>query len=289
VTDVMMAGSRAFNQIIERIKDVPSLPEVVREVIQLVDDPGSDAKQLHDIVVKDQAMAVKMLRLVNSPYFGLKAPMQDLEKAITILGFKTIRSIALSITVIDMFKEQNACFDMKAFWAHSAVSASLCRLTAEKARVCEPELAFIIGLLKDMGKVILVENAPEETRSIITLAKEKKWSFHQASREIIGCDDAEIAAWLCAHWRLGNEIVSAINDQYSYHLSTDHKKVAMCQFCQFICAQKHIRAPGDYDTPALTPTELKNLGLDLAALKHVLMVANDEVKKALELLALLQH
>ena len=90
--------SRAsFAEIVARVHTIPSLPEVVTEVCRLLGDPTSDIKQIHKLVVKDPAMAAKMLRMVNSVYYGLAEPVHDLEQALTILGYKTIRSIAMSI------------------------------------------------------------------------------------------------------------------------------------------------------------------------------------------------
>ena len=94
-----MALTRSsFEDIVDRIHTIPSLPEVVTQVVRLVNDPNSDARQINAIMMKDAAMAAKMLRMVNSVYYGLAEPVNDLEQAIVILGFKTIRSVALSIS-----------------------------------------------------------------------------------------------------------------------------------------------------------------------------------------------
>lgn len=282
-----MAVTRAtLAEIIDRIHTVPSLPEVVTQICRLVNDPNSDASQVHDLVVKDPSMAAKMLRMVNSVYYALPEPVHNLEQAIAILGFKTIRSIALSISVINMFQEQNACFSMKSFWTHSVVSACLCRLVCEKAKVGDPELGFVIGLLKDLGKVLLVENAAEETRSIIAVAREYKIAFHKAAHEVIATDEAELGAWLCEKWALERNIVDTIRNQHNIDKAEDRKLVAMCQFCEYICSLKKIRVSGSYDTPNIDPATWKDLGLDKDALMHVLSVVNNEVENARQLIQL---
>lgn len=282
-----MAVTRAsFADIIERIHTVPSLPEVVTQVCRLVNDPASDAKQVNAIMVKDAAMAAKMLRMVNSVYYGLSEPVRDLEQAIVILGFKTIRSIALSISVLNLFQQQSANFNMKAFWTHSAVSACLCRLIAAKAKICDPEFAFTIGLLKDIGKIILVENAAEETRAIIAVAREFRLNFTKAAREVLDTDDAEIGAWLCEHWELEAKLVQAIRHQNDLAKAPDPKLVAMCQLCEYLCALKKIRTSGCCDEAALDPAVWPHLGLDKTALVQVLSVINDEVENARQLMLL---
>ncbi len=275
-----------FQAIIERVATVPSLPEVVTQVCQLVNDPDSNARDIEAIVIKDPAMAAKMLRMVNSVYYGMPQPVQSLGQAVPILGFKTIRSIALSISVINLFQQHTASFSMKAFWMHSSVCACLCRLVAEKSAACDPELGFVIGLLKGIGKILLVENAPNEVRAIIAVAKEYNYSFRRATREVIDTDDCEIAGWLMEKWNLGAEIADTIRWQADLTQAKDKRLAAMCQFADYTCALKKVRISGDCDEPVLDPAVWAHLGMDKTALMQVLTVINDEVDNARQLLQL---
>ncbi len=283
-----MALTRSsFEDIVDRIHTIPSLPEVVTQVVRLVNDPNSDARQINAIMMKDAAMAAKMLRMVNSVYYGLAEPVNDLEQAIVILGFKTIRSVALSISVLNMFQQQNANFNMKAFWAHSAVSACLGRLICGKARICDPEFGFTIGLLKGLGKVILAENAPEETRAIIAVARQYRMSFTKACREVMDTDDAEIGAWLMERWELDKVLVATVREQCLLSPTTKEPKlVSMCMLSEYLCALKKIRTSGQCDEPQLDPAVWTHLGMDKTALVEVLAVINDEVENARQLLSI---
>ena len=285
-----MPLSRAsFQDIIERIHTIPSLPEVVMQVCRLVNDPHISAAQVNAIMVKDPAMAAKMLRMVNSVYYGLPEPVNDLEKAILVLGFKTVRSIALSVSVLNAFQQQSANFNMKSFWAHSAVSACICRLIAGKTRICDPELAFIIGLLKDLGKLILVENAGEEVRAIVAVAREFRLSFPAATRKVMETDDGELCAWLMQTWNLDVDLVQTARAQYDLDSVDGHpaaRLVAMCQFTEYLCALKKIRVSGNCDEANLDPRVWTLLGLDKTALVEVLTVVNDEVDNARQFLLL---
>ena len=285
-----MPLSRAsFQDIIERIHTVPSLPEVVMQVCRLVNDPHASAAQVNALMVKDPAMAAKMLRMVNSVYYGLPEPVNDLEKAILVLGFKTVRSIALSVSVLNAFQQQSANFNMKSFWAHSAVSAGICRLIAGKTKICDPELAFIIGLLKDLGKLILVENAAEEVRAIVAVAREFRLSFPVATHKVMDTDDGELCAWLMQTWNLDTDLVQAVRYQYSLDGADGKpyaKLVGMCQFAEYLCALKKIRVSGNCDEANLDPRVWTQLGLDKTALVEVLTVVNDEVDNARQFLLL---
>lgn len=282
----MSINRSSFEEIIERVHTIPSLPEVVTQVSRLVNEPMANSADVTNIMVKDAAMAAKMLRMVNSVYYGLNEPVHNMEQAVRILGFKTIRSIALSISVLNAFQQQNACFNMKAFWAHGAVSACLCRMIAERSKVCDPELAFTIGLLKGMGKLVLVESAPDETRAIVAVAREYKLSFHAAAREVLDTDDAEIGGWLAEKWELEKTIVDTIRNQYSLDQAAQTGPVAMCLFSEYLCGLKKLRVSGECDEPNLDVGVWTHLGLDKTALVELLTRVNDEVDNARQLMAL---
>jgi HD-like signal output (HDOD) protein len=275
-----------FNEIVERIHTIPSLPEVVTQVVRLVNDPNSSARDVQEIMSKDPGMAAKILRMVNSVYYGLKERVHSLEQAIAILGFKTIRSIALSISVINLFQQKDAGFNMKAYWTHSAVCACIGRSIGTRIKLPDPELAFVIGLLKDIGMPLLVEHAPEELRAAIALAREYKLSFKKAVRKVLDTDHTEIGAWLCEHWGLDDAITDAIRHQDDLDQAKEPKVVAIFQFAEYLCALKKIRVAGQCDEPKLEPEVWSHLGFDKTALVEALSVVNDEVDNARRLLEL---
>ena len=257
-----MTFTRAsFQDIIDRIHTVPSLPEVVTQVVRLVNSPDSNANMVGEIMMKDPGMAAKILRMVNSVFYGLPEPVHDLNQAIAILGFKTIRSIALSISVINLFQQQTTGFSMKAFWTHSAVSACICRLVGEKCKKTDPEMAFVVGLLKDIGLLLMVEHAPEETKAIIAVAREYRLGINDASHKVIDTDHAEIGAWLADHWGLEEEITSAVRDQYKANCADGNVLVAVAQFSEYLCGLKKIRIAGDCAEPSIDPPCGTNLVL----------------------------
>ncbi|TVR11805.1 MAG: HDOD domain-containing protein [Planctomycetota bacterium] len=274
----------SFTDIIGRVHNVPSLPEVVTEVVRLINDPRSSAEQVHKIMVKDQAMAAKILRMVNSVYYGLPDPVHNLEQAIVILGFKTIRSIAMSIAVINLFQQQDANFNMKSFWTHSAVMAQISRLLAAKARLPDPEVAFITGLLKDIGMLIMVQHAPDETKRMIAVAREFRYDINRAARKVLTTDHAEVGAWLCKKWELPDHLVDAVRNQFSLDQAVDPKLTSVLQFGEYLCGLKKIRFAGQCGEPKIDQAVWGHLGIDKTSLVEVLSVINDEVDNAKMLL-----
>lgn len=274
----------SFSDIVGRVNNVPSLPEVVTQVVRLINDPRSNADQVHDIMVKDQAMAAKILRMVNSVYYGLPDPVHSLEQAIVILGFKTIRSIAMSIAVLNLFQQQDANFNMKSFWTHSAVMAQISRLLAGKAHMPDPEMAFIAGLLKDIGMLIFVQYAPEETKKIVAVAREFRYDVQRASHKVVATDHAEVGAWLCEQWELPEALADSIRNQRDLSKAADPKMVSVMMFGEYLCGLKKIRFAGQCEEPEIEAAVWSHLGIDKTSLVEVLSVINDEVDNAKTLL-----
>jgi HD-like signal output (HDOD) protein len=281
----MTVTRASLGELVERLHTVPSLPEVVTQIAKAIEEPATNARQISALVVKDAAIAAKMLRMVNSVFYGLPEPVRDLEQAVVILGYKTIRSIALSVGVLNAFQQQNACFNMRAYWTHAAVSAGIGRFIAARSGVMDGDLAFLAGLLRTIGRLVLAQNCPEETRAVMAVAQEYALPFHRAAREVIECDDAEVGAWLCLRWELEPALILAVRDQHRLAEAEHPVPVAVGRFADHLLALKGLRAPGDHQIPQLDPGVWGPLGLDKTALVELVSAVNDEVEKAKLLLA----
>jgi HD-like signal output (HDOD) protein len=282
----MTALRTSFTEIVEGIHTIPSLPEITTRVARMAGDPATTIPMIAAVMVKDAGMAAKMLRLVNSAVYALKQPVTSLDQALALLGFKTIRTIALSVSVVSLFRQEQTQFSMKAFWLHSAVAAGMCRTVARLSRCCDPEHAFTFGLLKDLGKVILVENAPDETRAIIAIAQERQLGFTAAAREVLETDDAEIAAWLCQTWELDTDLVNAIRFQHDLVHAAAPVMTAMAMVVEHLCALRGIRTSGSCDAAVLDPQVWHHLGLDKPSFKAVIAGMDGDIAAARELLAI---
>ena len=283
----MISERPSLAELIECIHTIPSLPEITTRVGRMANDPATTVPMITAVIVKDAGMSAKMLRLINSAVHGVRESVTSLEQAVSLLGFDTIRYIALSVSVVSLFKQEQAQFNMKAYWLHSAVSAGMCRTIARMNKVCDPEHAFTFGLLKDIGKLILVENVPEETRAIITIAKERSLSFTAAAREVLKTDDAEIAAWLCQTWELDADLTDAIRHQHDLAQAKVPGLTAMSMVVEHLCFLRGMRSPGSFDASELDPQAWRHLGLDQTAFKAVITAKNEDIAAARELLQII--
>ncbi len=140
-----------------KFKDLPTLPDVVARVMQIVSNPLTTADDLNQVISLDQALTFKVLRLANSAYYGFPKEITTITQAVTILGFNTIRNLALSVSVHKMLfaDKEKSIFSYREFWKHGVAVGVCSRLLARRVGYKSEENAFTAGLLHDIGKSLL--------------------------------------------------------------------------------------------------------------------------------------
>jgi putative nucleotidyltransferase with HDIG domain len=204
-----------FLKKLDRIPDLPTLPVVALKVNKMLQDENVSIKSLSTSVEKDQAMVSKILKLVNSAFYGFRSEINTISHAITILGFSTVRNAIVSIAVMDAFAEKDPFdgFDMTRFWKHAVAVAVTGRNLAEKSRLATPDEAFVAGILHDIGKVVLAQYFTEMFAQVWELIREEGCSFCESERRFSPVGHAHIGGKLAKRWQLPVSLLEAI----AYH------------------------------------------------------------------------
>lgn len=198
--------------ILDRIDELPSLPEFIARLLAAVEEPGVSGQRVAEIVSEDQAMTAAVLKLVNSPYYGLSRRIGSIQHAVLLLGFRTVRNLALSAVLVKSFgrTSNDRRFQPAALWRHSVASAAGARLLALRLGAGEAEEAFLAGLVHDMGIVIIDQYLHEDFRAILDLVSTRRVTLREAEREVLGRDHAFIGALLARRWNFPGAVVEAI-------------------------------------------------------------------------------
>ncbi|MES2926103.1 MAG: HDOD domain-containing protein [Pseudomonadota bacterium] len=196
--------------ILHSVHGLPALPAVVLELIQSFGDSDVSAEQLAIKISHDQAIAAKTLRLANSSFYGLPRQVTSITEATAILGLRTLRGVATAAGLVSGFaKSRCQGFDFDAFWCHSIGTALTCRALAQRTRLDE-DAAFTLGLLHDIGRLVLVSSYEEEYAQAIAYRTEHDCFMHVAEQHQFGVDHAEVGGLIAEHWHFAPEIVAAI-------------------------------------------------------------------------------
>ncbi len=198
-----------------RIEIVPSLPEVVNKVMMLVQDPRSSADKIARIISYDPGLASRVLKMVNSAYYGFAKQISSIQHAIAILGFTTIRGLLLSVSIYRIFTPKNSeekSFNYNKFWRHSLLTAIAGKVIEKKLFNQEHEEIFSMGLLHDLGKIILEQYDHENYIKAFNAT-----TNHFNSKEVLENEEKfcsithpEVAFVLAEHWNLPPSISNVL-------------------------------------------------------------------------------
>ena len=203
---------KACEAITEEIKDLPTLPTVVARIMATLDDPSSSVKDLERLVSSDQAIAAKLLKLANSAFYGLPGKVTNLGRAITLLGYNTVRSMTLTIGMVHSFGGllRSKSFNRGKFWEHSLTVAMVGKLLGAKEPSLNSEEVYIAGLLHDLGKMVLDYLRPAQFREALRIACEQGISAREAEQSVLGFSHDEVGKVVAEKWRFPHFVIEAI-------------------------------------------------------------------------------
>ena len=187
-----------------------SLPEVYVRLKELLALPGFSMADVALIIGQDPALTTRLLRLVNSPYFGLAAKIDTVFRAISMLGTRQVHDLALATSVAHSFAGMpNRVMDMPKFWRRSVFCGLVSRGLAKAAGVQDSERLFVAGLLRDVGHLVMYQTVPELCRRAMRAAEQNAQPLYLVERELIGIDYARVGGVLMRQWQLPGSLREA--------------------------------------------------------------------------------
>ena len=194
-----------FRKALRNVKNLPTLPGIVIKLSKMAEDPDTTTDQMGKVIGKDHILAAKLLKLVNSAFYGFPQRISSISSAIILLGFNVIKSLIISASIFEFMEDQ----DME-LWEHSLGCAVVSSVLARRLGVSEPEEISTAGLIHDLGKVAIKMELPEEFEKIHGLVSKRGISTLEAEREILGLDHAEVGGWLTKSWNLPTKLIEPI-------------------------------------------------------------------------------
>jgi putative nucleotidyltransferase with HDIG domain len=205
-----------MQQTINKIDDLPTLPAVAMAVNRMLQDVNAPIEKMVAMLEKDQSLALRLLRLVNSSFYGFKSRITSLRHAVTLMGYSTVQHAVVTVSVIDCLKISASLNGFKAssFWTHSIGVAVLCRYLAARTKLAEPEEAFTAGLVHDIGKVVLANHFTDEFTALMDKVSAGGITFYTSEKHCDTYPHNLIGAHLAKRWMLPEILQTAIRHHH---------------------------------------------------------------------------
>ncbi len=273
----------SIEDLIEGSAQLGSLPTIFYQINEAVENPESSFAEIGDIISQDAALTARLLKIVNSSYFGFSSKVETITHAITIVGMVQLRDLALATAIINNFKGiSKDSVNMHSFWKHSIATGLAGRVIGVYLKEPNPERFYVLGLLHDLGRLFSYLTIPDEMSRILI-----KYShgglLHEAENDILGWDHAEAGGRLLSKWNLPERLVEGV--LYHHDPSSAPRfplEAAVTHVADIIAQSLEFGSSGERYVPPIDEEAWKTLGLSSNFLSTVLAQVERQAGEAVK-------
>jgi HD-like signal output (HDOD) protein len=267
-----LTQSEALNRI-HALGRIPTLPEVMTRVLEVLEDRKSCVDDITAILAADPVITSRILRLANSPFFGSRFEIDSIHRAIVTVGFEAVKQLALATTVLDSLASRpQSSLDPEDFWMHALGSAKASQLLAfSTPQISMPEACFTAGLLHDLGKYILALSLGDDYSAVLNKANESEAPLYLVEQRTLKTDHSEVAGWLAQRWNFPEVIVAAVkhtNEPERYD-GPFRKEVFIIAIASDMARIADFGQGGETSGVALNEDRIEHIGLSLEQVSEI--------------------
>lgn len=287
----------SLEKLIDRSGKLGSLPAIVYNVFEVMDDPKSTATKIGKVINDDPALTARLLKLVNSPFYGFTRKIDTVYRAVALIGHEELRSVVIAASAIKVFDGiPSELISMNDFWKRSLSTAVTARVLAAFKREKVIERFFIAGLLHDIGSLLMYLKMPEEMAQVLRLQKTNDVDvttvnyspvdISKAEKEIIGFDYTEVGGGLLKKWNLPPQICGAVRHQLNPQNAPQAEQQAawLIKLASEIVAHHIERDPRLADDAKIDSQIWQANNLDPALLNKILEKAEQQYESSKDIL-----
>jgi putative nucleotidyltransferase with HDIG domain len=214
----------APDDVIKHVRNLPSLPAVITDLLVTMDQQDVDLGSLVKKITLDQALTAKALRLANSSFYGMPSQVTTIGQAMSILGFRSIRTLLTACSVTNAFaRDAGSGFDFESFWRHSVGAAVCAQKLAKRVRI-NPDTAFTAALLHDIGVLVMATGFSDQYGDVRAYQRNHDCDAITAEQAVLGVDHTVVGSALTAHWKFPLEMQQAVA---GHHSATQSKEAPL--------------------------------------------------------------
>ncbi len=284
VADVV-AKKRLGEEMIARVDDLPALPSVVSQILTLIEDDTSNASNFERYLRQDQALTARLLRIVNSSFFGVRNKITSIPQAIVMIGYNSLKNLVLAASTSKILEGgfPGYGFKERGLWQHSFMAAIWTQKLAKQIGVAsdESEELFVAGLMHDVGKLVLSSYISLNCKDMITYLIKTNGNIEEAEKALVGIDHAEIGSRIAQKWNFSSKLSHIIKYHHDLESACEYQQeVALVHLINYCLVYGKY---GMYENfPAnntLAPSCLDILGLDMQKVEQIQQVINRSAER----------
>ncbi|MDD4951082.1 MAG: HDOD domain-containing protein [Desulfovibrionaceae bacterium] len=261
-----------------------SLPDIYFRIVEVLDNPRTSAFHIAEVVSKDPSLTAKLLRLVNSPFYGFPSKIDSISRAVALVGAQELSTLALGISVINSFQGiPPELVDMKAFWEHSIACGVLARVLSDYKPGLSGERFFVAGLLHDVGKLFMLQRIPKPMLRVLSVSEKEGRPNHLVEEAVVGYDHTEVAGFLFNEWKLPPTLRNMVRHHHKPDAGKNPIDSAIIHLADILAIALGIGNSGTRVVPAVSETAWASAGFAPSVLGPAVKQALrqlDEINKA---------
>ncbi|MEA2085334.1 MAG: HDOD domain-containing protein [Thermodesulfobacteriota bacterium] len=290
ITSLLPSKKAVLHALKRDVEELPTLPAVAIKLLEIIQDERSSASDLAKVVESEPAITARLLKIVNSAAYGFQRKISSVNRAVTLLGFSTVRGLAIGVTLFDQLisPHRKRGFDPIFFWQHCLSVAGLCRAFAEATNYPNPEEAYVAGLLHDVGKIIMNANGRISYADFVKNSSNADGDLTiEGEQKVIGISHDKLGAYFCNAWNLPERLVYAVllHHQRFAHLNLPHenaKLIAILSFSNFMAWIQGLGSVEVFCHPVVQPEVSDIINLEDIDLSSMVACMDREVKNTAE-------
>ncbi len=272
-------------ELVKKFSDLKTLPHVAIKVTQMINSESTTMQNFEEVIKLDPILVMRLLKLVNSPFFGLANKVDSISKAVVFIGMKNLRNLVAVEALRDLFnsREDGENFSRRNLWMHSATVAILTQMISKRIFGMEDENIFLAGIIHDIGLIVEDQLVGDLLRKACALTVSTQKPLIETENELIETNHCKVGSLLCSEWNLPEEVLGAIRFHHSFDKENSIPSViSILQIAEYIAEKMKYGALSGYVSP-LPVYLVPHVKERMTDYKILLKTLPDEMAKAKDL------
>ncbi|WP_419786077.1 HDOD domain-containing protein [Pseudodesulfovibrio sp.] len=281
--DIFLAGMGTPEAIVKHESELASFPDIYFRIREMLADERASADSIAAVVGTDVSLSAKLLKLVNSPFYGFPQEIDSITRAVALIGHHELSTLALGISAINYFRDiPPELVDMRSFWRHSITCGVIARILTGHLSGLSPERFFTAGLLHDVGRLILFKKLPYACTEAMLYARESSIPLVEAEREVMGFCHTDISRPLLISWKFPESLSNMVNYHHDPMMFPNPLEPSIIHLADTLTNVVELAQGGMYAVPALDEAAWEQLGIAPNLLRGVADACREQIEAIME-------